>query len=110
MCKDVPGGFGELMPAHDSMLFKIPDSITDEQAVFADPFAVSLHGITRHPPQPGSKVLVYGAGALGTSAVAILRRAVPGRRGDGRGALRRAAPAGREPRRGDGRARAARSS
>src|SRR5664279_2386523 len=77
MCKDVPGGFGELMPAHDSMLFKIPDSISDEQAVFADPFAVSLHGITRHPPQPGSKVLVYGAGALGTSAVAILRALYP---------------------------------
>ena len=77
MCKDVPGGFGELMPAHDSMLFKVPDTISDEQAVFADPFAVSLHGITRHPPAPGSKVLVYGAGALGTSAVAILRALYP---------------------------------
>ncbi len=77
MCKDVPGGFGELMPAHDSMLFKVPDSITDEQAVFADPFAVSLHGITRHPPASGSKVLVYGAGALGTAAIAILRALYP---------------------------------
>ena len=77
MCKDVPGGFGELMPAHDSMLFKIPDSVSDETAVFADPFAVSLHGITRHPPAPGSKVLVYGAGALGTSAIAILRALYP---------------------------------
>src|SRR4249919_3095253 len=77
MCKDVPGGFGELMAAHDSMLFKVPDSISDEQAVFADPFAVSLHGITRHPPAPGSKVLVYGAGALGTSALAILRALYP---------------------------------
>jgi threonine dehydrogenase-like Zn-dependent dehydrogenase len=77
MCKDVPGGFGELMPAHDSMLFKVPDSIPDEQAVFADPFAVSLHGITRHPPQPGSRVLVYGAGALGSSAMAILRALYP---------------------------------
>src|SRR6476659_8407550 len=77
MCKDVPGGFGELMPAHDSMLFKVPDSVPDETAVFADPFAVSLHGITRHPPAPGSKVLVYGAGALGTCAVAILRAFYP---------------------------------
>lgn len=77
MCKDVPGGFGEVMPAHDSMLFRIPDAISDEQAVFADPFAVSLHGITRHPPAPGSKVLVYGAGALGTSALAILRALYP---------------------------------
>ena len=77
MCKDVSGGFGELMPAHDSMLFKVPDSITDEQAVLADPFAVSLHGITRHPPRPDSKVLVYGAGALGTCALAILRALYP---------------------------------
>jgi threonine dehydrogenase-like Zn-dependent dehydrogenase len=77
MCKDVPGGFGELMPAHDSMLFKVPDAISDEQAVFADPFAVSLHGITRHPPAAGAKVLVYGAGALGTCAIAILQALYP---------------------------------
>lgn len=78
LCSDVPGGFGELMAAHDSMLFKVPDAITDEQAVFADPFAVSLHGVTRHPPRPGSKVVVYGAGALGTCAIAILRALHPG--------------------------------
>lgn len=77
MCKDVPGGFGELMPAHPSMLFRVADAIADEQAVYADPFAVSLHGITRHPPQEGSKVLVYGAGALGTCAIAILRALYP---------------------------------
>lgn len=77
MCKDVPGGFAERMAAHDSMLFKVPDSMSDEAAVFADPFAVSLHGITRHPPRPDSKVLVYGAGALGASAIAILRALYP---------------------------------
>src|SRR3984957_9532728 len=72
MCADVSGGFADLMPAHDSMLFKVPDTLSDEQVVAADPFAVSLHAVTRHPPQPGSKVLVYGAGALGLCAVAIL--------------------------------------
>ena len=45
--------------------------------MFADPFAVSLHAITRHPPRPGGKALVYGAGALGTCAVAILRALYP---------------------------------
>jgi threonine dehydrogenase-like Zn-dependent dehydrogenase len=35
------------------MLFPVPDAIPDEVAVFADPFAVSLHSITRHPPPPG---------------------------------------------------------
>jgi threonine dehydrogenase-like Zn-dependent dehydrogenase len=75
--RDASGGYAELMPAHDSMLFKVPDSVPDELAVFADPFAVSLHAVTRHPPTPGGKVMVYGAGALGTCATAILRALYP---------------------------------
>jgi threonine dehydrogenase-like Zn-dependent dehydrogenase len=74
---DATGGYAELMPAHDSMLIPVPDSIPDEQAVFADPFAVSLHGVTRHPPPPGGRALVYGAGALGTTTLAILRALYP---------------------------------
>ena len=49
----LPGGWADLMPAHDSMLFKVPDSMPDELAVFADPFAVSLHAVTRHAPHAG---------------------------------------------------------
>jgi threonine dehydrogenase-like Zn-dependent dehydrogenase len=75
--KDASGGYATLMPAHPTQLFKVPDSLSDEIAVFADPFAVSLHGITRHPPPSGGRVLVYGAGALGSSAVAILRALYP---------------------------------
>jgi threonine dehydrogenase-like Zn-dependent dehydrogenase len=75
--KDASGGYAELMPAHDSMLFKVPDGVPDELAVFADPFAVSLHSITRHPPVPDGNVMVYGAGALGTCATAILRALYP---------------------------------
>ncbi len=75
--RDVNGGYAELMPAHDSQWFKVPENVPDELAVFADPFAVSLHSITRHPPAPGGKAMVYGAGALGTCATAILRALYP---------------------------------
>src|ERR1700723_1987973 len=74
---DVTGGYAELMPAHDSMLFPGPDSVPDELAVFANPFSVSLHAITRHPPPRSGRVLVYGAGSLGLCAVAILRALYP---------------------------------
>lgn len=74
---DASGGWATLMPAHDSMLFKVPDAVSDELAVLADPFAVSLHAITRHRPPSDGKVLVYGAGALGSCAVAILRALYP---------------------------------
>jgi len=69
---EATGGFAEAVPAHQSMVFPIPDSVSDEVAVLADPWSVSLHAITRNPPRPGSKVLVYGAGALGTTSVQIL--------------------------------------
>jgi threonine dehydrogenase-like Zn-dependent dehydrogenase len=75
--KDAPGGFAEYLPAHESMLIPVPDSVSDEIAVLADPFAVSLHSVTRHPPPPGGKALVYGGGALGTTATAILRALYP---------------------------------
>ena len=76
-CKDAPGGFADYFPAHHTMLFPVPDDVPDELAVFADPFAVSLHSVTRHPPPPGGRALVYGAGALGTTATAILRALYP---------------------------------
>ncbi|MHB8669007.1 MAG: zinc-dependent alcohol dehydrogenase [Acidimicrobiales bacterium] len=75
--KDATGGYAELLPAHDSMLIPVPDSIPDEVAVLADPFAVSLHAVTRHPPPPGGRALVYGAGALGTCTLGILAALYP---------------------------------
>lgn len=75
--RDASGGYAQLMPAHDSMLHKVPDTVPDELAVFADPFAVMLHAITRHPPVKGGKAMVYGAGALGTCATAILGALYP---------------------------------
>jgi len=75
--RDASGGYAPIMPAHDSMLFKVPDRVPDELAVFADPFAVSLHAVTRHPPTPGGRAMVYGAGALGACATAILRALHP---------------------------------
>jgi len=74
---DAPGGYADYLPAHDSMLIPVPDSVPDEVAVLADPFAVSLHSVTRHPPPAGGRVLVYGAGALGTMATAVLRALYP---------------------------------
>jgi threonine dehydrogenase-like Zn-dependent dehydrogenase len=75
---DAPGAWAELLAAHDSMLIPVPDGVSDEAAVLADPFSVSLHAIVRHPPPPEGRVVVYGAGALGLTSVAILRALYPG--------------------------------
>jgi len=73
-----PGAWAELMAAHDSMLIPVPDDISDEAAVMADPFSVAFHAIVRNPPPPSGRVVVYGAGALGLASVAILTAFHPG--------------------------------
>jgi threonine dehydrogenase-like Zn-dependent dehydrogenase len=74
---DAPGAWAELLAAHDSMLIAVPDSVSNELAVLADPFSVSMHAVLHHPPPPGGKVLVYGSGALGCTTVATLRALYP---------------------------------
>ena len=74
---DAPGAWAERMAAHDSMLIPVPDSVCDEAAVLADPFSVSFHAIVRHPPPPSGRAVVYGAGALGLTSIAILRALYP---------------------------------
>lgn len=75
---EATGGFATAVPAHESMVFPVPDTLPDEVAVLADPWAVSFHAITRNPPPPGGRVLVYGAGALGTTATSILTQLYEG--------------------------------
>jgi len=71
------GGYAPYVPAHESMCIPIPDGVSDEAAVLADPFSVSLHGILKRPPIPGRPALVYGCGTLGLLAIAILRHVYP---------------------------------
>lgn len=67
------GGFAPLVPAHESMCIPIPDGVSDEQAVLADPFSVSFHALLKRPPRDGGTALVYGCGTLGLIQIAQLR-------------------------------------
>ena len=76
-CRDAGGAFAPLFTAHESQLFQIPDGVSFEQAVVADPFSVSMHAVLKAPPADGAKALVYGCGTLGLLAIAFLRAAYP---------------------------------
>jgi threonine dehydrogenase-like Zn-dependent dehydrogenase len=70
---DATGGFATLVPAHESMCFPIPDDVSFEEAVLADPFSVSLHAVLRNPPPRDGTALIYGCGTLGLLSIPILR-------------------------------------
>jgi threonine dehydrogenase-like Zn-dependent dehydrogenase len=76
-CRDVPGGYGERMIAHESMCFVVPEGVTDEEAALSDPFSVALHAIRKAPPRPGETALVYGCGPLGLLTIHALARLFP---------------------------------
>ena len=66
------GGWSDQFVRHESQLFRLPSSITDEQAVLFDPLACALHCVLRRPPVDGESVLVIGAGAIGLAVVKVL--------------------------------------
>lgn len=76
--RDLTGGFAELLPAHESMAVPIPDGISWEQAVLADPFSVAFHSVLKVRPRPGTTAAVYGCGNLGLLTVQILKQLFPG--------------------------------
>jgi threonine dehydrogenase-like Zn-dependent dehydrogenase len=72
-CRDTGGGWGETLVAHHSQLYRVPDSVSDENAVLVEPFSVALHAVTRHLPADGDRVLVIGGGTIGLSVLQALR-------------------------------------
>lgn len=73
----IGGGWSEEMLLPEQQLFRVPQRLSDEQAVMLEPTAVALHAVLRRLPQPGEHVLVIGAGTIGLLTVAVLRAIAP---------------------------------
>ncbi len=76
-CAAAFGAHAERFCAHRSQLFAVPDDVSDEAAVLADPVSVSLRSILLAPPAEGQAVLVYGSGTLAFAVIALLRHLYP---------------------------------
>ena len=75
--QQIGGGWSEEMLLHESQVFRVPDELSDEQAVMIEPSAVALHAVLRRLPQPGENVLIVGAGTIGLLVLQIVRALVP---------------------------------
>lgn len=58
------GGFAEYFLAHKSKVYKIPNIVSDEDAVLTEPLAVGIHSCFVGNPA-SKKVAIIGAGAIG---------------------------------------------
>lgn len=72
-CRDTGGSWSPEFVAHEFQLFRLPDHVTDENAILVDAFCSALHPVVRNVPKDGDVVLVLGAGIIGICTVAALR-------------------------------------
>ncbi|HUF37734.1 MAG TPA: zinc-binding dehydrogenase [Anaerolineales bacterium] len=72
-CRDTGGGWSPELVAHHSQLYRIPDTVSDENALLIEPFAVGLHAALAGGPADVETVLILGAGTIGLTTLAALR-------------------------------------
>ena len=73
-CASTGGGWSETFAAHESQLHAVPDALSDESAVMIEPAAAAIHAVLRGNVPEGGTVAVIGAGTMGLTAIAALRR------------------------------------
>ena len=62
-----------MLVAHRSQLRAVPDRMTDARAVLIEPLACAIHAALRARIEPGSAVLIVGAGTVGLFTLLALR-------------------------------------
>lgn len=72
-CRDTGGSWSAEFVAHRSQLLPVPESLSDEEAVLAEPFGISIHGVLDSMPEDDDTVLVIGGGVIGLGVIAALR-------------------------------------
>jgi threonine dehydrogenase-like Zn-dependent dehydrogenase len=71
-CCDTGGGWATALVAHESQLHRVPDELSDEDAVMVEPTACAVRGALK--ADGAATVAVIGAGTLGLCTIAALDR------------------------------------
>jgi (R,R)-butanediol dehydrogenase/meso-butanediol dehydrogenase/diacetyl reductase len=64
------GGLAEYVTTPASICLPVPDSVADEAAAIAQPFAVALHAVRRSGVEKGQSCAVIGVGGIGAFIIA----------------------------------------
>jgi len=73
LCRDTGGSWSPFFTAHTSQLYRVPEVISDENALMIEPFTIGLHAALQNFPENSDKVLIIGAGTIGLCTLAALR-------------------------------------
>lgn len=67
------GAFAEYVVIPEHVLYRLPDSVTYQQAAMVEPLSVAYHGMTRTQVKAGDTVMIVGIGTIGILALQIAK-------------------------------------
>ena len=70
----IDGGYREYIAVPESDCYLLPDSLSDQDAVMIEPTTIAIQSCTRAELEKDDMLLLYGAGALGSSILKIARQ------------------------------------
>ncbi len=71
--RDTGGSWSAAFLAHQSQLYAVPESVSDENAMMIEPFCCGLHAALIDFPKDEETILILGAGTIGLVTLAALR-------------------------------------
>lgn len=71
--RDLPGGWGSRMIAHQSQLFPVGEGLDDQTAVLIEPLSAGVRAVLGARPHPDAPVLVVGSGLVALGTIWALR-------------------------------------
>ncbi len=69
------GAFAEFVLVPARIVYRLPDSLSFEEAAMLEAVSVAIHAVSLIPIAPDSSALVFGAGTIGLLALQALRAA-----------------------------------
>lgn len=67
------GGYAEHIVVSPTLLHRIPDDLSFDQAGITEPLAIAFHGVNKSSAKPGDAVCILGAGPIGAMTAAALK-------------------------------------
>lgn len=65
----MPGAYAEYVTCGASSLRKLPDNVSSRDGALIEPLSVGLHAVNRAELEPGSTVIIMGAGPIGLATL-----------------------------------------
>jgi L-iditol 2-dehydrogenase len=74
----IPGAFAEYVAVPARKCYKLPDSVSFDEATLVEPLSVATHAVNKTPTKVGDTLLVIGSGVVGLMILQVARHRVGG--------------------------------